>query len=299
MKPIITKKFKNYKMKYFITTTVLFCLFNLNAQTIQFPLDPGRYAGAKSIVQASNGAYTYNSIVLPETIFGGGKTTNLTSVSLTQGLLWSKDYLHTKTTFTNKLTNFKDGYLLTGAVYDGQRNKLLMRLDANGEIIWSKQYGAFMDSDTINGVASEAIVLADGNLILAGGAEILVNNTAKNDFFLAKIDSNGTQIWSKIYSFSSIPQETDAVFSSVIQTQDEGFLLCGYTDKSGDFKKKIVLIKTNSQGVTEWIRNYDIPDPNNIGFVSELGTQVVLLPSGNFALLAQQKAILDNTGGIR
>jgi gliding motility-associated-like protein len=282
-------------MKYFITTMVLFCLFNLNAQTIQFPLDPARYAGATSITQANNGAYTYNSIVLPPSIFGGGKTTNLTSVSLAQGLLWSKDYLYTKTTFTTKLTNFKDGYLLTGGVSGGQRNKLLMRLDADGDIIWSKLYGESLDNDTINGIASEALVLSDGFLAFAGGTTALANNTGKNDFFLAKIDTNGTQIWSKRYCFSCANQ-VDAIFSSVIQTPDEGFLLCGSTDKPGDFKKKIVLIKTNSVGVTEWIRNYD--DPDQSGIRDELGTQVLILPSGNFALIGQQKSFNENTGGI-
>jgi gliding motility-associated-like protein len=286
---------KNNKMKYFITTMVLFCLFNLKAQTIQFPLDPARYAGATSIAQANNGAYTYNSIVLPESIFGGGKTTNLTSVSLAQGLLWSKDYLYTKTTFTTKMTNFKDGYLLTGGVSGGQRNKLLMRLDADGDIIWSKLYGESLDNDTINGIASEALVLSDGNLALAGGTALLANNNGKNDFFLAKIDTNGTQIWSKRYCFSCANQ-VDAIFSSVIQTPDEGFLLCGSTDKPSDFKKKIVLIKTNSVGVTEWIRNYDDPDPS--GIVDELGTQVLILPSGNFALIGNQKVFNDNSGGI-
>jgi hypothetical protein len=67
------------QLKFLFALT--FICFNLNAQTFKLPLDPGRFAGATSFVQANNGAFIYSSIVLPPSIFGPGGSSNLTSFS--------------------------------------------------------------------------------------------------------------------------------------------------------------------------------------------------------------------------
>jgi gliding motility-associated-like protein len=277
-------------------TTTLICTFwvlKLIAQTAQLPFDQGRYTGITSLVELGKDSFVYSSTVIPSNLFGGGKTNNLTHVSLSKGVLWCFDFQYTKTSISSKLTNFKDGFLWAGFVADINQNKSLMHLDKNGGILWSKRYGGLNDVDTLNGGVSEAIVLPDGNIAFAGGAGSFTTTTKANDLFLAKLDSNGNQIWAKNYVFSNL-SNTYTNFKNVINTTDGGYLLCGtiYTL----FDKSILLLKTDANGTIQWTRSYTNETGGAVS--DELGVQVIQLPDGGFALIANQNDLLENSGQI-
>jgi gliding motility-associated-like protein len=267
------------------------------AQTIQLPLDPGRYAGANSFVAAANGAWTYSSVVLPPSIFvGAGKTSNLTSISPSQGVLWSYDYQYTKTSFPSRLANFQDGYLMAGFVFDGSQNKSLVRLDASGEVLWSKRYGSPDDVDTVNQGITQAIELTDGNIALAGGAASFASDQGDNDFFLAKIASDGSQIWGRRYCFSC-GGNRETIFGNLVETTDGGFLLTGSYLPFPSSGQQILLLKTNADGDTEWVKSFDDPVGSFINS-NDRGVQAMELPNGNFALIANQVEVFQNSAGI-
>jgi gliding motility-associated-like protein len=277
-------------------TTTLICTFwalTLVAQTAQLPLDQGRYTGITSLVELGKDSFVYSSTVIPPNFFGGGKTNNLTHVSLSKGVLWSFDFQYPKTSISSKMTNFKDGFLWAGFVSDANQNKSLMRLDKNGGILWSKRYGSPNDVDTLNGGTTEAIVLPDGNIAFAGGAGSFTTTTKANDLFLAKLDSNGNQIWAKNYIFSNLTN-TYTNFKNVINTTDGGYLLCGsiYTL----FDRSILLLKTDANGTIQWTRSYTNDTGSAVS--DELGVQAIQLPDGSFALVANQKDFLENSGQI-
>jgi hypothetical protein len=236
-----------------IKSTLIFIFFaiTLAAQTAQLPLDQDRYTGITSLIEAGKDSFIYSSTVIPANFFGGGKLNNLTHVSLTKGVLWSFDFQYPKTSISSKMTNFKDGFLWAGFVADPNQNKSLMRLDKNGGILWSKRYGGPNDVDTLNGGTSEAIVLPDGNIAFAGGAGSFTTTTKANDLFLAKLDSNGNQIWAKNYIFSNL-SNTYTNFKNVINTTDGGYLICGsiYTlfDRQYDFGR----IGRSGDSIARW-----------------------------------------------
>lgn len=270
---------------------------NLFAQTLQLPLDPGRYAGGSSIAVGANGALTYTSIVVPPSIFvGAGKTSNVTSISPTQGVLWSTDYQYSKPTFPSRISRYQDGYLLAGFVFDVNQNKTLMRLDATGGVVWSKRYGIVGDVDTVNQGISQAIELSDGQIALAGGAAVFASDLGENDLFLAKISSTGTQEWARHYCFSCLGN-FETTFSNLIETADGGFLLTGSYLPSPSSGQQILLLKTGADGVTEWIRSFDDPQGSFIGS-NDRGVQALELPNGNFAILANQVEVFQNSAGI-
>ncbi len=143
-----------------IKSTVIFIFFaiTLVAQTAQLPLDQDRYTSTTSLIEAGKDSFIYSSSVIPANFFGGGKTNNLTHVSLTKGVLWSFDFQYPKTSIPSNLTNYKDGFPWSGFVFDVNQDKSLMRLDKKGSILWSKRYGGLNDVDTSNSGKSEAIV---------------------------------------------------------------------------------------------------------------------------------------------
>jgi gliding motility-associated-like protein len=267
------------------------------AQTAQLPLDQGRYTGITGVMEAGKDSFIYSASVIPANFFGGGKQNNLTHVSLTKGVLWSFDFQYPKTSISSNLTNFKDGFLWSGFVFDVNQNKSLMRLDKKGSILWSKRYGGLNDVDTANGGKTEAIVLPDGNIAFAGGAAAFGRTVRANDLFLAKLDSNGNQIWAKNYVFSALPN-TYTNFANVINTTDGGFLICGsiYTPIDGQFNRNILLVKTDANGTIQWTRSYS-NDPGNL-LSDELGVQAIQLPDGGYALLANQTDFGENSGSI-
>jgi gliding motility-associated-like protein len=285
----------------FKTTLFLFLLCAIQAvaqtvqlPTVQLPINPNRYAGSNNIVSLGNDAFTYSSIVLPPSIFGPGfgRRDNVTSVSLKNGVVWSNDYRYTKTSFVQHLTAFQGGYLMSGGAFDKDQNKMLSRLDATGNVVWSKRYGATNDTDTLNSIVTQALPLADGNIAFAGGAGNFASDLKQNDLFLAKIDANGGQIWAKRYCFSC-SGNNETVFKHISTTADGGFLICG-TLQASTFAERILLIKTNALGAVEWVRTY-----HDASLESEKGVQTLVLPNGNYALLANQKGIASaNNAGI-
>jgi gliding motility-associated-like protein len=279
----------NFKVTFFL----VFCAFKLVAQTAQLPLDQDRYTGISSLAEVGKDSFVYSASVIPPNFFGGGKTNNLTHVSLSKGVFWSFDFQYPKTSISSKLTTFKDGFLWAGFVYEANQNKSLMRLDKNGGVLWSKRYGGLNDVDTANGGVCEAIVLPDGNIALAGGAGSFTTTTKANDLFLAKLDADGNQIWAKNYVFSTLTN-TYTNFRNIINTKDGGYLLCGsiYTL----FDRSILLLKTDEKGAIQWTRSY--ANETGSAFSDELGVQVIQQTDGSFALVANQKDFLENSGQI-
>jgi gliding motility-associated-like protein len=257
------------------------------------PLDQGRFTGISSIIEAGKDTFVYSASVIPPNFFGGGKNNNLTQYSLSKGVLWSFDFQYPKTTIPSQLTNFKDGFLWSGFVFDVNQNKSLMRLDKKGNIIWSKRYGGLNDVDTSNSGKSQAIVLPDGNIAFAGGAAAFGRTVRANDLFLAKLDTNGNQIWAKNYVFSNL-SNTYTNFSNLLNTTDGGFLICGsiYTL----FDRSILLLKTDANGVIQWTRSYTNGDARAT-LNDELGVQVLQTANNNYILVANQKEIIGGNSG--
>jgi gliding motility-associated-like protein len=278
-------------MRFTTTLIVTFWAMKLVAQTLQLPLEQGRGTDPTNLIEVGKDSFIYSTTLSPA-LFGGGKTSNLTHLSLSKGVLWSFDVQYPKTSLPSKLINFKEDFLWAGFISDVNQNKSLMRLNKKGDIIWSKRYGGFNDVDTLNNGKTDAIVLPDGNIALAGGAARFNATTKANDLFLTKLDPNGNQLWAKNYLFSNIPN-TYTIFSNVINTTDGGYLLCGSIMM---LERSILLLKTDANGTVEWTRTYKNDRGNSESF--EDGIQVIQLPDGSFGLIINQSKPLEGYSNI-
>ncbi|RNC88471.1 MAG: hypothetical protein ED556_02250 [Winogradskyella sp.] len=100
----------------------------------------------------------------------------------------------------------------------------LLKYDANNNLQWQKTYGGTNDDR-----GSEIIQTQDGGFAIIGSSQsndvdVSLNNGSE-DFWIAKLDSQGTIIWEKSLGFQGNDNGV-----SVIQTSDLGYLLIGVLD---------------------------------------------------------------------
>ena len=138
------------------------------------------------------------------------------------------------------------GYIVAGETTSygaGGSDIYLVRIDANGDSLWTRTYGSIQRN---NGRCVEQTM--DGGYIIAGTTYFSGSNYC--DAYLIKTDSIGDTLWTKIYG---CPYGDGANF--VRQTTDGGYIIAGWTDPSGS-KSILYLIRTDSAGDTLWTSTY-------------------------------------------
>ena len=116
----------------------------------------------------------------------------------------------------------------------------MLKLDYNGDIVWRKTYGLS------TAIALSVQQTSDGGYVVAGW-----KNSSPAGIFVLRLDSNGGIIWTNIYGSDDPP--TFIYNSSIIQTQDGGFIMTGGT-KSLD--EALLVMKINTTGAITWQKKY-------------------------------------------
>jgi len=139
----------------------------------------------------------------------------------------------------------------------------LIKFDAFGNQEWQKVYGG---SDDDRG--QEIINTSDGGYAIIGSSKSqdgdVSLNYGFNDFWVLKISNSGNLIWEKSFGYSG----SDNGFS-IIQTQDNGYLITGVIDvtsSDGQGNNRLNInrhaggdywvIKINSVGNLQWSRYF-------------------------------------------
>ena len=135
----------------------------------------------------------------------------------------------------------------------------LLKYDATNQLEWQKTYGGSADDR-----GADLIQTSDGGYVIVGKSKSndfeVSENAGFDDFWVVKLGSNGSVSWENSFGFagSDIPY-------SIIQTNDDGYLLTGVLDVSasnGQGDRNSILsrhaggdywvIKLNSNGVKQW-----------------------------------------------
>ncbi|MCH3883974.1 hypothetical protein [Tenacibaculum aquimarinum] len=134
----------------------------------------------------------------------------------------------------NVVTTIGDGYAVFGFTQSNDNDIVdktdesydywLLKFSSEDELQWSKTYGGNNDDR-----GRSIITTSDGGFAIAGFSQSnngdVTENNGLYDFWLAKLDVNGTISWQKSFGFSG----TDQAFS-IIQTNDGGYLVNGILD---------------------------------------------------------------------
>ncbi|MCD4725294.1 MAG: T9SS type A sorting domain-containing protein [Bacteroidales bacterium] len=139
------------------------------------------------------------------------------------------------------------GYIMVGDTESagaGSFDVGVIKTDENGVTEWSKTYGG------LNEDRGQSIQLTtDGGYIIAGTTSSY--GVGWYDIWLIKIDSEGTELWSKTFGGTS----WDWGYY-VEQTTDGGYIITGCKDPGVYSIWDVFLIKTDSQGNTMWSKTF-------------------------------------------
>lgn len=158
---------------------------------------------ARAVIQTADGGFVL-AICSDYSYAGGQPGARLVKTDVNGNEEWTRIFTSLIWYFYSGIQTVDGGFAFVG--YKG-----LMKTDANGNKDWQLNYGAR---------AYSVIQTTDGGFALAG--------YTNKDFWLAKIDNQGTMEWQQTYGGSE-----DDIAWSVIETADGGFALAGWTTSSG------------------------------------------------------------------
>lgn len=134
------------------------------------------------------------------------------------------------------------GYIVGGLTFNntlGSADYYLLRLDENGEEVWSQNYGSNF-YDEFNAL----VPTTDGGFVMMG--EYAPNY---DDILLIKVDGQGQEQWTK----SVGPNIGKTEGRDIKNTADGGFIITGYTRPMGSSDDEdFYLVKLDENGEEEW-----------------------------------------------
>ena len=207
----------------------------------------------KEFSQTATGSQTYYSAFdyLADTAGKSGTLMHLLKVDNNAKILINKNLtLHNFTQAKAVVKTPSNGYFIGGYTMNG--SLLVLKLDASGNLIFSKKFGT-KNYDRMNNL----ILLKDGG-VLAIGSSITSRNSAdsmfetglgKNDIFLTRFSRNGTKLWSKKYGTQHDDQGIDAV-----EARDGSIIVLNTT--SFENNRDVTLMRINENGDKRWLKHY-------------------------------------------
>jgi hypothetical protein len=145
------------------------------------------------------------------------------------------------------------GYILCSSTltytYDGSpwndMNILVYKLNAAGQKQWRKHYGGMNDE-----MGVRIINTADGGYALCGTSDTYTHGD--QDGLIYKLDATGGKQWRKNYGGSD-----DDFFTSIRQTADGGYVVCGMTQSYSAMGDDDMLVyKLTAGGSKEWRKSF-------------------------------------------
>lgn len=164
------------------------------------------------------------------------------------------------------------------------------RTDKNGNVTWSR----ILDLGPGIETTASTIVQGSGNNFVIGGRYMESDssgNRYNRDIYLVNINSEGDTLWTRRFSFvtgtPANPDFEDCL--KLIRTSDNGFALTGYSSGFAGNYSQMFLIKTDSNGVLQWKKNYG-------GSEDEGGYDLLQLPDSSFFVFGYSDSY---NGGVR
>lgn len=180
--------------------------------------------------------------------------------------VWTDNYGGSEWDFCNQVATLNDGgAALFGTTYsygNGEGDFYLIRIDADGDTLWTRSYGGFgMESGEAIAVAS------DGGFYLAGNTESF--GAGGSDMYVVRTDANGDTLWTRTWG----GLEDDFCYA-VSATPNDGYVLAGGTFNNTPDKSDFVIVMED--GLQQWVKYETKPGDNYLtDVIIEQGTNNV------------------------
>ncbi|MBI5218692.1 MAG: hypothetical protein HY958_07175 [Bacteroidia bacterium] len=127
----------------------------------------------------------------------------------------------------------------------GSSDFYLVKTDANGIIQWSRTYGSTLDE-----TGKSITQTTDGGYIMAGYTTGF-GGAGAEDIYIVKTTPDGTLSWSKV-----IGGVVTDIANYVEETNDNGYMVYGYTASYGAGGNDFFILKTDGSGNIAWMKVY-------------------------------------------
>ena len=179
-----------------------------------------------SLIQTSDGGYAITG--LTKSFSTGGHDVYVVKLDAAGNLQWTKTIGGPESEEGNSLIQTADGgYAIAGETYSfgaGEKDVYVVKLDANGNLQWTKTIGG-PESEEGNSL----IQSSDGGYAIAGTYGLVdYEGIHPVDVYVFKLDANGNLQWTK-----TIGGPDSEEGNSLIQTSDGGYAIAGYTSSFG------------------------------------------------------------------
>jgi hypothetical protein len=182
---------------------------------------------------------------------------------------WGKKIGGTQDDVFNKIRPTSDGgYITVGYTKSsgaGDKDVLLVKLDQNGGVTWSKTYGT---SDIDAGY--DVIQTSDGGYAISGFAKKKALTSTDGAIYIIKTNNLGIVTWYRMMGADSQYNGTNIIQNSA------GDLICLGTGGS----QAAILLKISISGTVSWVRSII---PNELSGIS--CHQMIQTSDGGFALI--------------
>jgi len=204
------------------------------------------YEGGYSVQQTTDQGYI---IVGYTDSFGAGEGDVYLLKTDTNGdFLWAKAYGGQDNDCAHSVQQTSDGgYIIAGWTYSygaGNGDVYLIKTDSNGDTLWTEVYGG---SEFDSGTSVKET--SDGGFIVTGWTESF---GAGGDVYLIRTNADGDTLWTRAHG-----GQYQDFGESVLQTQDDGYLITGSSKEQTGHMNHTFLLKTDVDGDTIWTRRYD------------------------------------------
>lgn len=178
----------------------------------------------------------------------GNFDVHLAKIGSNGTILWSNTYGQGDNDYGHDISLAANGDILiaghTESFGAGNRDLLAMRLNSNGNIIWSKAIGG----NNLEAARFDPIELPSGDLIFGGYTESY--GTGAKDIYLVKLSASGGLIWTKTLGIGT---DEEWLETALYDGEDE-IILAGRLDSDVTEHASIISIDTNA--TVNWAKTY-------------------------------------------
>jgi len=220
-----------------------------------------------SLIQTSDGGYAITGTTYS---FGAGEA-NVYVVKLDDkgNLQWTKTIGGEEHDEGHSLIQTSDGgYAIAGYTTSfgaGDMDVYVVKLDANGNLQWTKTIGGKSDDWGFS-----LIQTSDGGYAIAGYTTSF--GAGKTDVYVVKLDANGN-----LQSTKTIGGKSDDWGFSLIQTSDGGYAIAGTTKSFGTGVADVYVVKLDANGNLQWTKTIGGPG-------AEIGFSLIQTSDGGYAI---------------
>jgi hypothetical protein len=208
-----------------------------------------------SLIQTSDGGYA----IAGATKSFGAEWSDVYVVKLDANgnLQWTKTIGGPKGDYGNSLIQTSDGgYAIAGATKSfgaGEWDVYVVKLDANGNLQWTKTIGGEKDD-----YGRSLIQTSDGGYAIAGKTESF--GAGYTDVYVIKLDAHGNLQWTKTIGGEGLDDG-----SSIIQTSDGGYTIAGSASFGAEYYEDVCVfydvyvVKLDANGNLQWTKTIGGP----------------------------------------